>query len=188
MTVQVNDDVTYKDKKYILIDVEKNKQIIVCANFIMPKKKSFVVNSGCWRGYKASYYIINQKLYGIRYESDFKNQISSEKLAMNYTGSCIIAGGNENLFLISDFLECYLDFDEAYELHFTNGLLDEEINLDNAITTFRKIESSIIYQSAQTTPYERASIRESFARKYLKYAYDLHSYKWRKPEIDSCES
>lgn len=100
MTVQVNDYVTYKDKEYILIGVEKNKQIIVSANFIMPKKTSFVVNSGCWRGYKASYYIINQKLYGKRYESDFRNEISSEKLAMNYTGSCIIAAENEDLFLI----------------------------------------------------------------------------------------
>lgn len=37
MTVQVSDYFTYKRKKYVLIDVEKGKQIIDCADFYIPE-------------------------------------------------------------------------------------------------------------------------------------------------------
>lgn len=49
---------------------------------------------------------------------------------INFTGSCIIARTTDrNSWLNSDFLECYVNFDEALELHFTDGMLDEVLNL-----------------------------------------------------------
>ena len=56
MTIQASDKVIYKKKKYTLIDVEKGKQIINCAEFKMPEH-SFFMSSGCWRGYTAEYKI-----------------------------------------------------------------------------------------------------------------------------------
>lgn len=92
MTVQASDDFIYNRKKYVLIDVEKDKQIVDCAEFIMPEH-SFSICSACWRGYVAKYEIVKGKLYGTRKEWDWEMQknLQSKRMFMNYSGSCIIA-------------------------------------------------------------------------------------------------
>ena len=181
MTIQASDKVIYKKKKYTLIDVEKGKQIINCAEFKMPEH-AFFMSSGCLRGYTAEYIIEDEKLYGIKYETDWDEmkKIKSEKLFMNYTGSCIIAlaENEEKKFYNSDFLECYLDYDIALELHFTNGILDEIINLADAINEMRELEKTEEYKSENTQPFTRKSLRKEIAYKHLKYEYDYRNYKW----------
>ena len=76
------------------------------------------------------------KLFGIRFEWDsiLHKDVKSDMQMMNFTGSCIIARTEgKNSWLNSDFLECYVNFDEAYELHFTEGTLDEVLDLGEAI-------------------------------------------------------
>ena len=51
-TVQASDSFSFKRKKYVLVDVEKGKQIIDCADFQMPEH-TFSMCSACWRGYMA---------------------------------------------------------------------------------------------------------------------------------------
>ena len=46
MTIQARDRVIYKKKKYTLIDVEKGKQIINCAEFKMPEHSFFMSSGG----------------------------------------------------------------------------------------------------------------------------------------------
>lgn len=183
MTVQASDSVIYKKKKYTLIDIEKEKQIIDCAKFQMPNH-SPAISSGCWRGYTAEYRIENDKLYGTRYErkSGTWEEISSKELFINYTGSCIIAMAEDEKkkWYISDFLSCYLDYDIALELHFTNGTLDEVLDLGEAISELRALEATEEYRSERTQPNTRHKIREKIARKYLTYEYDCASYKWRR--------
>ena len=100
---------------------------------------------------------------------------------MNYTRSCIIAlaENEEKKFYNSDFLECYLDYDIALELHFTNGILDEIINLADAINEMRELEKTEEYKSENTQPFTRKSLRKEIAYKHLKYEYDYRNYKWK---------
>lgn len=181
MTVQAKDYVMFRNQEFVLIDVESGKQIICCADFVMPKPIEAVWSSACQRGYTANYTIRDGKLYGIRCECDEDdNFVKSNELPLNFTGSCVIASGEAGgRWGRSDFLECYLDFDKAFELHFTNGNLDEERCLSEAIAEMREIETTAAYKSEDTEPIERSRIRKEIARKHLKYAYDRNSYKWR---------
>lgn len=178
MTVQVSDCIKYKRKKYVLIDVEKGKQMIDCADFKIPEHEP-AFNTSCWRGYTAEYVIKNNKLYGTRYEWDavqHKN-LKSECLFLNFTGSCVIARTKENnSWLNSDFLECYLRFDEAYELHFTDGVLDEVLDLAKAITEAKEVE---MYDVESSLPHANRGLLEEIAFMNLKYEYDYRTYKWR---------
>ncbi|MBE5952321.1 MAG: hypothetical protein E7260_12200 [Lachnospiraceae bacterium] len=186
MTVQVSDSVKYKRKKYVLIDVEKGKQIIDCADFKMPEHLP-CYNTSCWRGYTAEYVIRKDKLYGTRYEWDDeqRKEIESETLFLNFTGSCVIARTTKNnTWLNSDFLECYVRFDEAYELHFTDGVLDEVLDLHKAITEAKEFIESETYKDESTEPQVRANCLEEIAYMNLKYDYDYRTYRWRNGEDD----
>ena len=127
--------------------------------------------------------IDKNRLYGIRHErgEDWNNIISSKQMPLNFTGGCVIAINNDennDMFCISDFLQCYIDYEEAYEIHFTNGILDEVLDLHTAIEEFRCIKKSKEYEEIMQ-PYQRSELREEIARKYLRYSYDKRSYKCR---------
>jgi len=173
MSGQEPDYFYYKDKKYVLIDVEKGKQIIDHGVFNIPES-DLETCSGCWRGYIANYYIDGKFLYGTKqnYHTFYGEEIS-DKVPIYYTGSCIIAyGSNGNG---SDFLESYLKYTRAYELYFTNGKLDEENELALAIKEAKKLSK------ISKSNYDRYLAGSAvIARKYLKYEYDsLRTYKWR---------
>jgi len=182
MTMQAVDYVKIGKKLYKLIDIEKDKQIITCANFIMPEHNgSLTESTGCYRGYTANYYITKNKLYGIKYQeiyyenlSDYK-EIKSFKLFIPYTGSCIIANGNG---CNSDFISSYIDYIEAFELYFENGILIEKFPLISAIEKMNVLNENDVYNN-EMEPYERAVLREYLAREPLKYKYDNSTYKWR---------
>jgi len=180
MTIQASDSVRYNKKKYTLIDVEKDKQMIDCAKFVMPVSSHFFT-SACWRGYTAEYTIENGKLYGIRTEySSLKDKHKSDKMFVEFTGSCVIAiGEEEEEWCISDFLECYLDYKEALELHFTNGVLDEVRDLTEAIKEATLLRESEEYINKTLEPQEYRRLIDLIARKFLKYEYGFRSYMWR---------
>ena len=185
MTVQVSDSVKYKRKKFVLIDVEKGKQLIDCADFKMPEHIP-CFNTSCWRGYTAEYVIRKDKLYGTRYEWDDeqRKEIESETLFLNFTGSCVIARTKENnAWMNSDFLECYVYFDEAYELHFTDGILDEVLDLHKAITEAKEVILPM-YKSESKLPHIDTSFLKEIAVMNLKYEYDYRTYKWRNGDDD----
>lgn len=190
MTVQALDRFYYNNTCYTLIDVEKNKQIIDSAVFDIPKHE-VSISSSCWRGYTAKYWIANKKLYGQRYENDCssRKRYESTKMYMNYTGSCIVARAIDEhaKWYISDFLECYLDYDEVLELHFHNGVLDEVRSLEKALEEYQLLEQDQVYRSENTKPTTRKILRQKIACKYLKYEYGLRSYKWRGSGVDKCE-
>ena len=181
MTVQASDSFIFKRKKYVLIDVEIGKQIIDCADFHMPEHNPSCCPA-CWRGYTADYKVRGDKLFGIRFEWDsiLHKDVKSDMQMMNFTGSCIIARTEgKNSWLNSDFLECYVNFDEAYELHFTEGTLDEVLDLGEAIVKAKEFKASEIYLSETTEPYVRGQHLEEIARMHLKYKYDYRTYRWR---------
>ncbi|MBQ6389588.1 MAG: hypothetical protein IJH90_08165 [Mogibacterium sp.] len=170
MTVQMADYVTYNGRKFTLIDIEMGKSMIGELPGPGPLEERWVCTA-CWRGYTADYFIIDDCLYVIRskggaYDEDrdpADKTISPEMKRLHYTGSCIIAGDDAEEYRISDFLECYLNYEEALELHFTNGVLDEVRNLKDAVKEFR----------------EGAEAREYLARRDLKYEYDDRTYRWQ---------
>lgn len=182
MTVQSSDYVYLNGRKYVLIDVEKDKQLIDSADFKVPEIESVVISTGCRRNYTANYFVENGELYGIKSVQMYGNaDFISEKIKMNYTGSIIIAYESEKL-NISDFLDCYLDYEEAYELYFENGVIKEEYNLNIAIQHFKQIQLTHNYKN-NMFPNQCMDLRKKLAYEYLKYLYDdIRSYKWRKSD------
>ena len=84
-----------------------------------------------------------------------------------------------NSWINSDFLECYVRFDEAYELHFTDGILDEVLDLAKAITEAKDFIDSDIYNEESTESYAERKCLEEIAFMNLKYEYDYRTYRWR---------
>lgn len=180
--MQAADYVNIRRKKYILIDVEKDKQIITCADFNMPEFNGIMsLSTACWRGYTAEYYVIRNNLYGIKrqeiYFEELKKEktIKSSRVFIPFTGSCIIACGDA---WNSDFISSYIDYDEAFELYFENGTLKEKNTLISAIEKIKFLCKTDEYEN-KIQPYERAIIREQIAREPLKYKYNDDTYKWR---------
>ncbi len=185
MCMQETDYVYYRHKKYSLIDVEEGKQMIDTAKFIMPPHIGGYESTSCYRGYIAKYRIIKNKLYGIRYEDvggSYDFYVRSAMKRMHYTGSCVVAANYRSRFLENtDFLECYLDYQEAIEMHFTDGILDGIWNLKDAIQEAIKIERLEDDKGApKITPYEIQKMKKRLAYDRLHFQYDKNrSYKWR---------
>ena len=190
MTMQAADYVNISRKKYVLIDVEKDKQIITCADFIMPEHNGIVlVSTGCWRGYTAEYYVVQNILYGIKShviyfeESKQTKRIKSSRIIIPYTGSCIIAYGDA---WNSDFIQSYVNYDEAFELYFDNGVLNEKNTLASAIEKAKAFSKTDEYKN-KMEPNKRTIINE-IAREPLKYKYNKwRTYKWRNDINDDDE-
>lgn len=140
MTMQSSDYMWYKNEKFILIDCEKEKDIINSADFGL---KNYYAMRYCYRGYTAEYFIEDNFLYGQKKVEDYTEKTDSgrtidfkisPKIKMNYTGSAIIAINNDdNKIIMSDFFENFLFFDRAYELYFIDGELCEITDLSPAI-------------------------------------------------------
>lgn len=184
MTVQASDYVFYKNKRFVLIDVEEGKQLI---NYVKPsilQRLNEIFNetkiSSCWRGYTAQYFINGNILYGIREEiiASRLKRIKSPLRQVRYTGSIIIAFKNDDHLKFSDFIDCYLDYDEAYELFFLNGRLREAHKLDKAIKEYN-VDSKKIICDEDSDFKKIHNVRDNVARKHLKYKYDKKNYKWR---------
>jgi len=80
MTMQAADYVNIRRKKYVLIDVEKDKQIITCANFNMPESNGIIsLSTACWRGYTAEYYVVRNNLYGMKCQEIYFEELKKEK-------------------------------------------------------------------------------------------------------------
>ena len=187
MTMQASDSVRYKKKVYTLVDCTSN--LIATADFgIMG---SDVTCTACYRGYTAEYSVKKNVLYGVKHINGFLRlegeELESDWLKMNFTGSILIAKPGERYFN-SDFIDSYLFADIAYELRFEDGVLQEEISLSEAIKEWKEMEVQIDKENAEKVKqgiyedeYEgyrrKADIREEFARKHLKYKYC--DYKWK---------
>ena len=185
MSVQSADYMYLGKKKCKLIDVEGKKQIIDCGDFPVPDESWYLnITTACMRGYTAVYYIVRKTLYGIKKQEVYNLQnidegkvIKSSKIMIPFTGSCIVAYGGKGW--NSDFISSYLDYEEAFELYFEEGLLVEKLSLDSAIQKAKIMFESEKYRTGME-PHERAQWRERTARKPLKYKYFRSTYKWRK--------
>ena len=181
MTMQSCDYMWYKNEKFVLIDCEKEKNIINSADFGL---KNFYTMTCCYRGYTAEYFIEDNFLYGqkkVAYYSektdsgitiDFK---ISPKIKINYTGSAIIAINDDSKYIMSDFFDTFLFFDRAYELYFIDGELCEITDLSPAIQEYKTLTVSLKHSSNYYEILHKK--REEIAVKYLQYEYG--NYKWR---------
>lgn len=151
------------------------------ADFKMPDN-TVVLCTACWRGYTAQYRVTKEKLYGERYEWDYEKHkdVVSERLFVNYTGSCVIARAKDRKrWLNSDFLEYYLNYDEALELHFTDGILDGVRDLSEAIELAKEGKLFVEDEGEAGMNSQAFGGFDFIARKMLKYKYDYRTYKWR---------
>ena len=174
MTKQCSDYMWYNNEKFVLIDCEKDKDIINSADFGL---KNFSGMTCCYRGYTAEYFIENNFLYGKK-TAEYYTEITdsgiklnfrtSPKMRMNYTGSAIIAINDKSKYIMSDFFDCFLFFDRAYELYFIDGELCELTDLSPAIQEYKELEDELKYKFEKT---------REIAVKYLQYEYGIN-YKW----------
>ena len=184
MSVQSADLMYLGKKKCRLIDVEGKKQIIDCGDFpVLDKNWDINITTACVRGYNAVYYVIRKTLYGVKKQmiynllnTDESKNIKSSKIMIPFTGSCIVACGGSGR--NSDFISSYLDYEEAFELYFKEGILVEKLSLDSAIKKASTMFESEKYKN-KMEPNERAKWRERTARNPLKYKYSQSTYKWR---------
>lgn len=179
MTVQASDSIIHKRKKYYLIDIEKGKDLIGSADFGVTTPKDIVMTC-CYRNYIAEYFIEKKILYGIKntfdIECDGVKDISSDKHFMNFTGNIIVARNKDsNKWWNTDFFECLLDFDEAIELHFENGMLVNESSLSGAIAEWSE-NADTEYPNWQ----EKSDAKMKVIKKYLTAEYNYgKTYKWK---------
>ncbi len=183
MTIQACDYVWYKGEKFVLIDCEKNKDMIDSANFDL---KNQFMWTACYRGYTAEYFIEEDVLFGIKSVSRLirtdskKNPIRIEteqtlKLKLNYNGSIVIASNNDERLLFLDFLDSYLDCEQAFEMYFIDGCLMEVNDLLKAIKEWKEIEKSMKSENIDFRDIYNA--KRVFAEKHLEYEYGC-SYKF----------
>ena len=170
MTMQCSDHIWYNNEKFVLIDCEKGKDIINSADFGL---KNFSSMTCCYRGYIAEYFIEGNFLYGKKTVEDYEttdsgiklNFRTSPKMRMNYTGSAIIAINDSEKYYGTDFFDCFLFFDRAYELYFIDGELCELTDLSPAIKEYKALEDSLKHKFEKT---------REIAVKYLQYEYGIN--------------
>ncbi|MDE6672173.1 MAG: hypothetical protein K2K16_08235 [Ruminococcus sp.] len=178
MTKQCCDYMWYKNEKFVLIDCEKDKDIINSADFGL---KNFSAMTCCYRGYTAEYFIEDNFLYGKKTVEDYTeitdssiniNFKVSPKMKMNYTGSAIIAINDSEKYCGADFFENFLFFDRAYELYFIDGELCELTDLSPAIQEYKELKDSLIH----TKNYYEILFEKSreIAVKHLQYEYGIN--------------
>ena len=160
MTMQTSDYVEYKNKQFILVDIELGTKLY---NEDNNEKSDFTINTSSWRGYEAKYKINKNNKIMIKRKLGQYNEL-------NYTGKIIIMYSNKK-WVNYDFIETILiDGKEAYELEFKEGELINENNLEVAISE---------YQNNTSEKYDK-TIVVNILQKYLTGKYDLSkSYKWR---------
>lgn len=158
MTMQTSDYVEYKNKQFILVDIELGTKLY---NEDNNEKSDFTINTSSWRGYEAKYKINKNNKIMIKRKLGQYNEL-------NYTGKIIIMYSNKK-WVNYDFIETILiDGKEAYELEFKEGELINENNLEVAISE---------YQNNTSEKYDK-TIVVNILQKYLTGKYDLSkSYK-----------
>lgn len=160
MTMQTSDYVEYKNKQFMLIDIELGTKLYKEDN---NEKSNFIINTSSWRGYEAKYKINKNNKIMINSNLDQDDEL-------DYTGKIIIMYSN-NKWINSDFIETILiDGEEAYELEFKEGKLVNENNLDAAINEYKN----------KTSEKCDKVLVVNILQKYLTGKYDMSkSYKWR---------
>lgn len=188
MTEQIPDTLIYDNRTFIIIDIEYGKHphtefVIIPDNFLH--------STDNFRRYEAEYSIENGQLFGrqvldmYNYVSDDEDEIHhtySPKTPLHYTGSMLIGRKkDENKYWNTDFIESYLDADEAFELYFEDGVLTEIRNLAEAIaeaiTEKDIIRKSLWWTSELITPEEHWDVLKEHWRTYLKYPYRCNTYR-----------
>jgi len=178
MTIQASDMFYIDGIEYNLVDVENGRHLIHYGDFVIENKEDFYVcNTGCRKRYYAEYYLENNRLLGTMVSS---HGTKTFKTPINYTGSCVVAGGKGIWF--ADVLSDYLFYEDAYELYFVEGQLIEKNSLRTAIEEYQEIKHSLMDERGTITLEGMRQVRK-IARKHLKYSYEISSYKWGyKPE------
>ena len=97
MTMQTSDYVEYKNKQFILVDIELGTKLY---NEDNNEKSDFTINTSSWRGYEAKYKINKNNKIMIKRKLCQYNEL-------NYTGKIIIMYSNKK-WVNYDFIETIL--------------------------------------------------------------------------------
>ncbi len=161
---QLKDYFYYDDRKFMLLAISDNKHLIKCAEFHIPYDVQFSKSTNNWRGYQATYYAEDNKLYGIKNIWAYNEPIYSEKMFLDFTGNCIITDVDVRFgTCYYEYLYCY----EAYELKYKHGILQKVNDLSTAIHEF---------DAWDETKQESKRAIKKLADKYLDGKYRLESY------------
>ena len=140
MSMQSADMILFDNKDYLILDIEENKKIIDIEQLekakIISEYKNQIVCSSCWRGYTATYQIINDKfILKIIVRDD--THIDNVNYELDFSG-CIIIVEDDDSYFNTDFIECLFKFGNAYELVFESGKLIKQMSLNEIIAQFNQ--------------------------------------------------
>lgn len=188
MTAQISDYVVFNGKGFSLIDTEKGKDLyltipVETTNEAKATKNfGFLNSTACYRHHFAYYFVKEDILYGVdgkNCETEETIEFSDKFKKCDYTGAMLIAYNNEDsLPLNSDFIASFIRADEAYEIHFKKGKLDDIVDLKPVIESFREGTDNYnkYLEIGNNFEFEK---REKFLKTFLKYKYNEKStYKW----------
>lgn len=185
MTTQYTDSLRWNNTDYIISDCEQGKLIYDSFEFKPEPTPGF--NSALHRGHREQYEIRDSVLYGCSVIDNWKRVgdtwehelLLTEMHIIRYTGACVICSPQKR-YSDMDYLCGYLRGVSAFELHFTEGKLDEWISLEKALDEYRLYEEKVDKTNLPSTKY---SCIEAIAFHWLKYKYDpVHSMYWRNEE------
>lgn len=142
MSMQSADMILFDNKDYLILDIEENKKIIDIEQLekakIISEYKNQICVSSCWRGYIATYQIINDRLILKIIERD-DTHIDNVNYELAFSG-CIIIVEEDDSYFNTDFIECLFKFNNAYELVFERGKLIKRVSLNEMIAQFNQQE------------------------------------------------
>ena len=176
MTRQAKDTVLFRQREYVLYDTEDGKLIYDCFKTIgEPVDRYWGNGSTClWRQHLERYEIVDNQLWGQMIKSILSEKENrydyeySELKLLPYTGACVIGTQTSP----DDFLWAYILGKEAYELHFTEGKLDECIDLKEAIDFYHdRFLKSEFYKQSKDQSKLHYKYDHAIAFHYLKYKY-----------------
>lgn len=188
MTAQISDYVVFSGKEFSLIDTEKGKDLYSTIPVEATKETNATKNFGflnstaCYRHHFAYYFIKDDILYGVdgrSCETEGAIEFSDKFKKCDYTGAMLIAYHEEDSIPFnSDFIDSFIRANEAYEIHFKKGKIDDIVDLKTVIERFREGTDNYnkYLEIGKNFEFEK---REKFIKTFLKYKYNEKStYKW----------
>lgn len=187
MTAQATDYVIFKGKEFDLIDTEKNTDLHLTVKSKENEKNinikfSYLHSTACYRGYVAQYSIRDSELFGCYFNNDLPDEgedIEDKLVKSNYTGAIIIGRNYSRGFPFnSDFIDSFIYAEEAYEIHFTDGKVDDVVDLKEVIESFEEGKDNY-NKYIKVGENFNFDAREEYVKSFLKYKYnDEKTYKW----------
>lgn len=193
MSIHTDDYVLFENKGFTLLDCDRGKLVVNSfedKELILKEAHHWLSYTACLKGSRrrslcGEYEIINNTLLGRIHlptvylsDSAVADGIYSRKKVVPYNGAFVIGRPVDVWTGATEYVMC----EEAYELHFTNGVLDDCLDLRKGIDELLRFWDASISSDALGKHPLNDDYKEAIAVQHLKYEYDLYSTMYSRNE------